>query len=129
VGPPPASRVRDVDRHGRILNVRRTVSSGEVEDLAKTSASRRQVPLSRAAASALDGLTAPLDTPLLFPAPHRGPMNLDNWRRREWGPAIEAAGIAKPARIYDTRRRSRRGRWPPVCRYSSWRGSWARARP
>jgi hypothetical protein len=26
-----------------------------------------------------------------------------NFRRREWGPAIEAAGIAKPARIYDLR--------------------------
>jgi hypothetical protein len=25
------------------------------------------------------------------------------FRRREWGPAIEAAGISKPARIYDLR--------------------------
>src|SRR5262249_47755856 len=32
-----------------------------------------------------------------------GPLNLDNFRRREWGPAIEAAGVAKPARIYDLR--------------------------
>jgi integrase len=83
--------------------VRRTVSSGEVVELAKTSASRRQVPLSRAAGAALDGLPARLDTPLLFPAPHGGAMILDNFRRREWAPAIEAAGIAKPARIYDTR--------------------------
>jgi integrase len=30
-------------------------------------------------------------------------MNLDNWRRREWAPAIEAAGILTPARIYDLR--------------------------
>ena len=30
-------------------------------------------------------------------------MNLDNFRRREWAPAIEAAGIATPARIYDLR--------------------------
>ena len=30
-------------------------------------------------------------------------MNLDNFRRCEWAPAIEAAGIRKPARIYDLR--------------------------
>src|SRR5262245_6804954 len=35
---------RDVDRRGGIVNVRRTVSSGAVVELAKTSASRRQVP-------------------------------------------------------------------------------------
>jgi integrase len=30
-------------------------------------------------------------------------VNLNNWRRRVWAPAIEAAGIRKPARIYDLR--------------------------
>ncbi len=30
-------------------------------------------------------------------------MNLDNFRRREWGPAIEASGVRTPARIYDMR--------------------------
>jgi integrase len=30
-------------------------------------------------------------------------MNLDNFRRREWAPAIDAAAISKPARIYDLR--------------------------
>jgi integrase len=30
-------------------------------------------------------------------------LNLDNFRRREWAPAIEASGVAKPARIYDLR--------------------------
>jgi integrase len=39
----------------------------------------------------------------LFPAARGGVLNLDNWRRREWAPAIEAAGIRKPARIYDLR--------------------------
>ena len=32
-----------------------------------------------------------------------GPFDVHNFRRREWGPAIESAGIAKPARLYDTR--------------------------
>ena len=30
-------------------------------------------------------------------------MNLDNFRRREWAPAIEASGVTTPARIYDLR--------------------------
>jgi hypothetical protein len=30
-------------------------------------------------------------------------LNLDNWRRRHWAPAIEASGVARPARIYDLR--------------------------
>jgi hypothetical protein len=32
-----------------------------------------------------------------------GVLNLDNWRGRTWAPAIEAAAIARPARIYDLR--------------------------
>ena len=40
---------------------------------------------------------------MLWPSPMGTVLNLDNFRRREWAPAIEAAGIAKPARIYDLR--------------------------
>jgi integrase len=94
---------RDVDRTARVLNVRRTVSSGEVVDLGKTGASRRQVPLSGRALAALDALPPRLDTPLVFPADKAGVLNLDNFRRRVWAPAIEAAAIPTPARIYDLR--------------------------
>jgi integrase len=87
----------------RVVHVRRTVSSGEVVELAKTARSLRQVPLSNRALDALAELPPRLDTPLLFPAKGGGLLNLDNWRRREWAPAIEAAGIARPARIYDLR--------------------------
>jgi integrase len=79
------------------------VSSGEVVDLGKTTRSRRQVPLSRRALDSLDALPPRLDTPLLFPAPRGGLLGLDNWRRRVWGPAVEASGIRRPARIYDLR--------------------------
>jgi integrase len=94
---------RDVDRRAGVLHVRRTVSSGEVVELAKTSASRRQVPLSPRALATLYAMPPRLDTPLLFPSPTGTLLNLDNFRRREWGPAIEASGIARPARIYDLR--------------------------
>ncbi len=93
----------DVDRRGGVLSVRRTISSGEVVELAKTSASRRQVPLSPRALGALDDLLPRLDTPLLWPAPAGGVLNLDNFRRREWAPAITAGAITRPARIYDLR--------------------------
>jgi hypothetical protein len=44
-----------------------------------------------------------IDTTLLFPSPQGLPLNLDNFRKREWAPAVEAAGIARPARLYDLR--------------------------
>jgi integrase len=94
---------RDVDRATSTLNVCRTVSSGEVVELGKTTRSRRQVPLSRRALEALDALPARLDTPLLFPAPGGGLLRLDNFRRREWAPAVEGSGVRRPARIYDMR--------------------------
>ncbi|MHB8694367.1 MAG: tyrosine-type recombinase/integrase [Solirubrobacteraceae bacterium] len=94
---------RDIDRRAGTISVLRTVSDGEIAELAKTSAGRRQVPLSSRALAALDRLPARLDTPRLFPAPAGGLLNLDNFRRREWAPAIEASGVQTPARIYDLR--------------------------
>src|SRR5262249_8016396 len=90
-------------RRAALVNVRRTVSDGEVVELGKTSKSRRQVPLTPRALAALDALPAQLKTPLLFPAPAGGPLNLDNFRRRELATAVEASGVAKSARIYDLR--------------------------
>jgi integrase len=98
-----AAERSDVDRRSGVLNVRRTVSSGRLVELGKTSRSRRQVPLSPRALEALDELPPRLDTPLLFPAERGGLLNLDNFRRREWASALEAGAIRTPARIYDLR--------------------------
>jgi integrase len=94
---------RDVDRGARALNVLRTVSGGEVVEMGNTHGARRQVPLSRRALDALDAMPPRLDTPRLFPAPAGGLLNLNNWRRRQWSPAVEASGVRTPARIYDLR--------------------------
>jgi len=93
----------DIDRASGVLTIRRTVSSGEVVELAKTARSRRQVPLSSRAGDALDAIPPRLDTPLVFSAKRGGVLNIDNWRRRVWSPAIEASGVRRPARIYDLR--------------------------
>jgi integrase len=93
----------DIDVRGRVVNVRRTVSGGEMVELGKTDRSRRQVPLSRRGAQAVDVTPPRGDTRLLYAAPEGGVLNLDNFRRREWAPAIKAAGVATPARIYDLR--------------------------
>ena len=81
----------------------RTVSSSEVVSLGKTARSGRQVPLTRRALAALDALPARLDTPWLFPAPEGGVLNIDNFRRRKWAPAVAASGVPTPARLYDLR--------------------------
>jgi integrase len=94
---------RDIDRHHGVVNVRRTVSSGDVVELGKTNGARRQVPLSQRSDAALDAIPPRLDTPLVFPAPRGGVLDLNHFRCREWAPAIEAAGFARPARIYDLR--------------------------
>ena len=94
---------RDIDRAAGALAVRRTISSGDVVELAKTGRSRRQVPLSKRALAALEEVPPRLDSTYVFPARRGGPFDLANFRRLEWAPAIEAAGVARPARIYDLR--------------------------
>jgi hypothetical protein len=78
------------------VTVRSTLSDGVVVELGKTSSSRRQVPLSRRALAALEELPPRLDTPLLFPAPAAGLLNLDNFRRREWAPRPRGRGRREP---------------------------------
>jgi integrase len=95
---------RHVDRARRVARVEQVVGDdGQVRPGGKTANSVREVPLTGRALAALELLPARLATPLLFPAPQGGLLNLGNFRRREWTPAIEAAGVEKPARIYDLR--------------------------
>jgi integrase len=94
---------RHVDRKRRLLRVEQKNVDATIVPGGKTRNSIREVPLTRRALGALDDLPARLDSTLLFPAPEGGPLNLDNFRRRVWAPAVEASGVRTPATIYDLR--------------------------
>jgi integrase len=82
----------DVHRDERILKVNGTKTRGSVRD----------VPLTRRALQALDRLPLRV-TRILFADEQGERIDLYNFRRSEWRPAVDAAGIAEPARIYDLR--------------------------
>lgn len=83
----------DVDRRAGVVRVRRVYTDGQLKLYGKQSRSLRTVPLPIRAAQALDGAAARLDTRLLFPGQRGGFLNLHEWRRDEWNPAVRAAGL------------------------------------
>ena len=97
-----ALRRGDVDRDLGVVRVERTVVDGEEKPCGKTTRSRRSVPLSSRALAAIAELPAQLRSPLLFPAPQGGLIDLNNWRRREWVPALYGAGVRVPAALLPT---------------------------
>jgi integrase len=93
---------RDIDRQARVVYVRRAYRNGRLK-CTKTEASVRAVPLQAAALAALEQLPANSDSPLLFPSPRGGHLDLHNFRNRGWKPAQHAAGITPLRRVYDLR--------------------------
>ena len=94
---------KDIQRgNSPAVIVRRTYRDGVLKSYGKTDRSRRRVPLRAKALDVLDAMPARLDSPLLFPAPCGGHINLRNWRRRDWADSIKAVGVPK-RRIYDMR--------------------------
>ncbi|HXH89697.1 MAG TPA: site-specific integrase [Gaiellaceae bacterium] len=98
-----ALRWQDVDVPGRAVHVRQTVRDGCIVAAAKTDGSLRSVSLQSNAVEALDLLPRSLDrSALLFPSKEGRVVNLSNWRRRVWFPALDAADLPR-RRIYDMR--------------------------
>jgi integrase len=93
---------RDVDRGEGVIRVERAFSYGAVKT-PKTKGSRRRVPLSARASEALETVPRTLRTRLVFPGPRGAHIDLRNWRKREWKPALEAAGLSVTRRPYDLR--------------------------
>jgi len=84
---------RGVDREAGVIHVRRVYTDGQVKLYGKQTRSLRAVPLPAMAAAALVELPPRVDTPLLFPGKRGGHLNVHNWRRDEWNPAVRAAGL------------------------------------
>jgi integrase len=90
---------RDVDTDKRVVRVERTFRSprkgvkAETKGYAKTDRSVRAVPLSARALAALEATTPSISTRLVFPGARGSNLDLANFRRFHWHPALEAAGI------------------------------------
>jgi integrase len=92
---------RDIDRHARVVYVRRAYRNGRLK-CTKTEASVRAVPLQAVALEALEQLPGH-GSALLFPSLRGGHLDLHNFRNRDWKPAQHATGIAPLRRVYDLR--------------------------
>jgi integrase len=99
---------RDLDLRAKVVTVQRAYTvDGGLKPYGKTQRSRRSVPLTDRALAALDELPARIDTPLLF-FTHRhggtrgepGHLNLDNWRKRIWLPALRGANLQRAGELW-----------------------------
>lgn len=93
---------RDVDRSHRVASVQRVFANGKLSEYPKTDRSRRRVPLRMRVLEALESMPSRVDTPILFPGPRGGHLDLHNFRSRHWKAALRAAGLDH-RRPYDLR--------------------------
>jgi integrase len=85
----------DLDTKAGVLHVRRVYTYGRLREYGKQSRSIRRVPLRQRVVDALAAHPWRLDTPLVYPGDRGGYLNLNTWRRDEWYPALESAGLPK----------------------------------
>jgi integrase len=79
---------------------RKAYAKGKLKTYKKTVRSRRRVPIRAKVIASLETLHH--CEGILFPAPGGGRIDINNWRSREWTPALKAAGV-EHRRIYDMR--------------------------
>lgn len=85
----------DVSVEARTCLIDKTFTKGKLIRLAKNEHSLRTLLLSRIALDAVEEGESLSDRRLLFPAAMGGHLNLDNWRRRIWYPALDKAGLER----------------------------------
>lgn len=101
----------DVDTDTGLVTVRRTYTNDGEKAYGKTDGSTRSVPLTRRATVALEQQRQHHEhetrrrgqlSPLVFTSwqgggsrSGAGHLNLNNWRKRDWYPALDAAGLTK----------------------------------
>jgi integrase len=92
----------DVDREAGLVHVRRRFTQGVLKQGGKTDGSVRAVPLRQRVLDALDEVPVRIDSPLLFPAPRGGYIDLERFRNGKktargweggWNGAVRAAGL------------------------------------
>jgi integrase len=91
---------RNVDLDEGVVTISRAYALGRLKNYAKTARSRRRIPLRAKAVDALEQL--PGREGILFPSAEGARIDLHNFPRREWTPALKAAGV-EHRRIYDMR--------------------------
>jgi integrase len=84
----------DIDRDARLIRVCKRYTDGRIEQGTKT-VPERFVPLRQRVLAALDAMPTRIDTPILFPAPRGGYLEINRFRLRHWYPALRAAGLAQ----------------------------------
>jgi integrase len=108
----------DLDPAASIVHDSARVRGGELKTYAKTARSRRRVPMRRKVIASLE--TLPQREGILFPAAGGGRIDINNWRSREWPPALKARASSTGG-FTTCGTRSRRGA------SSRWRAGWAPA--
>ena len=84
---------RDIDLKAGVLHVRRVYTDGRVKDYGKQDRSRRRLPLRRRAVDALRASPQGFGSSAGLSGRQGGYLNLHAWRRDEWKPALESAGL------------------------------------
>jgi integrase len=90
----------DVDLEAGVFTITRAYAKAKLKTYAKTVRSRRRVPIRAKVIASLESL--PAREGILFPTVGGGRIDINNWRSREWTPALKAAGV-EHRRIYDMR--------------------------
>jgi integrase len=85
----------DVSVEARTCLIEKTFTKGALHRLAKNDHSLRTILLSGVAMEAVEEAESLANGRPLFPAAMGGYLNLDNWRKRVWYPALDSAGLER----------------------------------